>query len=188
MKKENKQSIERKYGEYIFSLKSLKYIYSLSEETNCFSACLYVNGQKFASCRNSGRGGSTDVYILPTCRELGNTITGFLASHPKIKCPELDFEMALDLGYIVDALVEETLKAQEKARIMRLTTKNLVFKDKQGDYYKIGWKGHDVAGLVSHKNHSQTIRTVILRETNKGCTLVNENIPKELLPAEKLDN
>lgn len=188
MNKEKKLSIERKFGEYVFSLKNFKYIDSLSEETNCFTASLYVNGQKFAFCKNSGRGGSTDIIILPTYRELGKTITEFLIGYPKVKCLELDFDITLDFEYIVDILVEETLKAQDKARVMRMTVKNLVFKDKEGNYYKISWKGHVIAELVSHKNYRRTIRTVILRELNKGNTLVNENIPIELLPANKQDN
>lgn len=188
MSKEMKQSIEQKFGEYVFSLRNFKYIDSLSEETNCFTASLYVNGQKIGFCKNSGRGGSTDITILPTCRELGKTITEFLVGHPKVKCLEFDFDITLDFEYIVDILVEETLKAQDKARIMRMTVKNLVFKDKEGNYYKINWKGHNIIELVSHESYRQTIRTVILRESNKGSTLVNENIPKELLPVNKQDN
>lgn len=45
-----------KVGNYQFKLKKIKFMEALSEETNCFSAILYVNGQQLAHCKNTGHG------------------------------------------------------------------------------------------------------------------------------------
>ena len=42
-------------------LKSIKFSEHLSEETNAFTANLYVDGKKIGYCRNDGRGGNTLV-------------------------------------------------------------------------------------------------------------------------------
>lgn len=42
-------------------LKNVKVHEDMSEETTCFSATLWVNGKRAASCRNDGIGGSTHV-------------------------------------------------------------------------------------------------------------------------------
>ena len=44
------------------SLRKLKYYTELSEETQCYTAELFLDGKKVATVRNDGRGGSTDVY------------------------------------------------------------------------------------------------------------------------------
>lgn len=45
----------------MYQLKNVKEYKALSEETIAFSANLYKNNKKVASCRNDGRGGCNDV-------------------------------------------------------------------------------------------------------------------------------
>ena len=44
------------------TLKKVKVYDELSEETICYTAEIHVDGKKVATVRNSGQGGSTDVY------------------------------------------------------------------------------------------------------------------------------
>ena len=44
-------------------LKNLKVIKSMSEETLCFTATVYVDGKKAGTASNRGFGGMTDVYL-----------------------------------------------------------------------------------------------------------------------------
>ena len=37
-------------------VKGIKYFSSMSDETNCFQATLYVDGKKVATCENQGCG------------------------------------------------------------------------------------------------------------------------------------
>ena len=41
-------------------LKSIKFSEAMSEETNAFTANLYINGKKVGYCKNQGHGGCTD--------------------------------------------------------------------------------------------------------------------------------
>ena len=45
-------------------LKNIKFYESMSEETNCFQADLFINGKKIADVKNQGQGGPTDYRVL----------------------------------------------------------------------------------------------------------------------------
>jgi len=49
-----------KYGKY--EIKNVKHMKTLSEETECFSLDLYVDGKKFANVSNRGQGGCNNTY------------------------------------------------------------------------------------------------------------------------------
>ena len=44
-------------------LKNVKFYESMSEETNCFEADVFINGKKIAYAKNTGQGGSTDYHV-----------------------------------------------------------------------------------------------------------------------------
>jgi hypothetical protein len=50
-----------KYGKY--EIKNVKHVKSMSEETDCFSLDLYVDGKKFAHVSNRGHGGCNDTRL-----------------------------------------------------------------------------------------------------------------------------
>ena len=167
-------------GKYNFELKKFNYLESRSEETHCFGATLYVNGKKLAECGNSGQGGSTDVDIFPECRALGNEVEDFLKMQPKIK--DEDYEFELNLEYIVDVLVENLLIAKELQKLKKMTESALVFRSPSGDYFKIGWKGSSIESILKRQEGPEAIKNVIAVQVSKGHKLLNENIPRELLP------
>lgn len=49
-------------------LKNVKVHEDMSEETTCFSATLYANEKKVATCKNDGRGSCTDIFHRLTFR------------------------------------------------------------------------------------------------------------------------
>lgn len=180
-KNETGQKAELKIGRYTFSFRRFQYVERMSEETCCFAADLMVDGRELAACENNGHGGSTNVHVYPECRELGDAVEAYLAARPKVRCEEYDMELDVDLEYVADTLVEKELEAREHARIMRMTATKLVFRDGKGNYYAFGWKKQDIAGLLATPSGKSSLQAVIRRETVKGLTLVNENIPGELL-------
>ena len=171
-----------KIGNYKFSLKKFEYLASRSEETHCFGAVLWVNGKPLADCGNSGQGGPTDVDIHLECQELGKEIEAFLAKQPKVVPPGHTFELDLDLEYIVDELVQQLLLERQMKKIKSLTKSNLVFKTAGESYHWRGWKKQTIASMLKHPQGPAEIRKVIAEELAKGCILVNENIPEELIP------
>lgn len=169
-----------KVENYEFEIRNFKHLESRSEETNCFSAVLYVNGKKMADCGNSGHGGSTDVKFFPQYREMEREIKEFLKTQPKIKFGNYEFDRTLD--YIVDELVEELLKAKNFKKILKRTGKSLIFRDTQGTYYQIGWKKHTVDELLKTPSGRDRLKKTIASHVTDGTILINENIPSELLP------
>ncbi|MCS2721891.1 hypothetical protein NXW08_00270 [Bacteroides uniformis] len=180
-KNETGQKVELKIGKYTFSFRKFQYVERMSEETYCFAADLMVDGRKLAACENNGHGGSTNVRVYPGCRELGDAVEAFLAVQPKVRCEEYDIELDVNLEYVADTLVEKELEAREHARIMRMTATKLVFRDGKGNYYAFGWKKQDIAGLLATPAGKNSLQAVIRQETARGFTVVNENIPVELL-------
>ena len=168
-------------GNYEFSLKKFKYLESRSEDTNCFSAVLYVNNKKLADCGNSGQGGPTDINFFPQCCQLGREIKEFLKQQPKVRYEDLKFETELTLELIVGELVTNLLKEQDLKKMKKQTNKCLFFQGPQDTYYKIKWK-LPIEELLKVQQGRNDIKNTIAEEMAKGHILINENIPSELLP------
>jgi len=98
-------------------LKKLKHYTALSDETNAFSAELYVDGVKIAECRNDGRGGNTSISAFP-----GMSRTIDLAEKWCDKLPGIPAEFGdkkdipMDLELYVDEIVGKDLEAKEIKR------------------------------------------------------------------------
>lgn len=170
-----------KVGNYVFGIKNFKYLESRSEETYCFSAVLYVDGKKLADCGNDGHGGPTDIHVFPQNRQLGKQIEEFLQTQPKKKFENFNFGIDITLEYIVDELVAEHLKAQHFKKLMKETNKCLIFHKTNKNYYKVEWKKHTIAELMSTQQGQEILKKTIAVEIAKGNILMNENIPSELL-------
>lgn len=96
-------------------VKKIKHSPSLSEETNAFVADLYINGGHVGTCKNSGRGGMTDIhpifsqdrderkYFLEKIRQAEN----FCLTLPKYE------KMSMSLDFFVDLEVEKDLHKKE---------------------------------------------------------------------------
>lgn len=171
-----------KIGNYEFELRGFKYLASRSVDSNCFTATLYVNGKKFAECGDGGYGGSTDVFILPECTALGKEIEAFLKTQPKIKSESLNFEFERDLEYLVCELADEEVNKRERAKIMAKAKTSLLFRTPDGDYFVVKWK-IPLMELLEKNFGPAAIKKTIAEETAKGRTLLNDNIPANLLPA-----
>lgn len=172
-----------KVGIYEFALKGIKHFEAGSEETECFVATLYVNGKKLADCNNEGYGGPTNVRFFPETAKLGNEIEAFLKEQPKIKPEGCDFELDLDLEYIVDDLLTKHLEAKFIDKLRKKTATKLIFKHSETQYSQIGWGKHTIEEMLKTESGRKTIKATIARECAQGHKLFNENIPEELLPA-----
>jgi hypothetical protein len=168
-------------GNYLFELKNFEHIASRSEESNCFGAVLYVNGRALADCGNSGHGGQTDIRIYPELRELGQRIEEFLKTLPTVKPEGFDIELDHDLEYIVDELAQKAIEGKTIREMKKKTKKHLVFKTPHGYTWR-GWKRQTIASMLSHSAGREEIEKIIAEELAKGNTLLNENIPDELIP------
>ena len=80
-------------------LKNIKFYERMSEETNAFTADLYVNGKKVGYAKNEGHGGCTDYY--PNSiedRAVINEAEQYCLGLPPIKYGSFEIEMNLEIG------------------------------------------------------------------------------------------
>lgn len=111
------------------SIRNLKHMASLSEETHCFSATLYFDGHPVCVAKNSGHGGPD--FHEPLKGDTGSDmaaklkpVNDYLATLP----PEPKYGLAIDLEMITCDLVNEAL-IQKKVKTM--LRKEILFVTKQ---------------------------------------------------------
>ena len=99
-------------------LKSIKFSEALSEETNAFTANLYINGKLAGYCKNQGHGGCTDYYGI---EKHSSDIIKEAEAYCKAQ-PDIDFgtfTVPNNLEHTIDLLLEDWLKAKEAKKLER---------------------------------------------------------------------
>ena len=108
-------------------VKKIKHARSLSEETNAFTAELHVDGEHIADCKNSGKGGMTDVYPkfsenkkkLDHYREMVKKAEAFCQTLPKY-----EGNMKMSLDFYIDLEIEKDLNKKEVQRVIKKLDKD----------------------------------------------------------------
>ena len=115
-------------------LKKLIHARSLSQETNAFTADLYVNGEKVATCKNSGTGGMTDIYPEYTTDEKKRKYYRNVITKAEIFCkglPPHEYmyknekkQIKMDLEFFVNLEVEKDLKKKDIDKVIKKLDKD----------------------------------------------------------------
>jgi hypothetical protein len=169
------------------TLKDIRYYPSLSQETNCFTAKVYINGVKSFYVENDGHGGNSN--IIPhgnpqfTFREVDN----YCKSLPKIKVEKYNFEYEQTFETKIDDLFEIWLKEKEnlklKKKIEKLMVNNIVCQPKgeldiQCHYWQDkNKKNVPIELLISKPNFNKIVMDKVAKLKNEGYTILNTNIP-----------
>lgn len=98
-------------------LKNVKVHKQLSEETDCFSATLYVNGQRCANVSNRGCGGPNEFHVLN--RKLFDEFKVFAVAAPPWDGLKMDAEL------YVTWLLDRIERTKEEAKLCK---KGIVFR------------------------------------------------------------
>lgn len=162
------------------SLKNVKFLESMSEETNCFSADVYFDNKKIASCNNRGRGGNTDVLRDPSCGVVKfKEFQDYCDSLPPYVSGT--FTLPSDMEMVVDGLFEKWLEAKEEKKLLANMKKGLLFGEKNW-YNMVSWKGVTLEVLLAERNPAMMarIKQIIQENIAKGKPLLNTNVPKEV--------
>jgi hypothetical protein len=100
-------------------LKNVKIMQSLSEETTCYSATVYVNGKKAFAASNRGCGGADDYHVFDEA--LFAAADAWAREQPsKTYC---DMLITSDLEIVIGNLLDAHMLAQEVKRL----TKKIAF-------------------------------------------------------------
>jgi len=101
-------------------LKKISFSEALSEETNAFTADLYINGKKVGYCRNDGRGGCTDYHPYNVQdREVIREAEEYFKSQPQKHSERFDFDYQPTLELAIGDLLDDWLKAKEQKKMER---------------------------------------------------------------------
>ena len=97
-------------------LKNVKHFPSGSQETNCFTANLYLDGKKIGSAENDGHGGCT--FIHGDTKQI-KAIDSLIKRGPKIhsEVNNITFDNSIEL--VVDELLMKFLFEQETKKVLR---------------------------------------------------------------------
>lgn len=124
------------------TIKSLKHIPSLSEETLCFTCAVYIDGKRVGEASDRGHGGGTDIYPHEVARridEYAKTLPDVVTDMPDPKDPTKPFSYPMSASALIDQLVDAELRAKEEARIEKKFLKDYaeraITQDKDGAVY-----------------------------------------------------
>jgi len=164
-----------------FELKNIKFYESMSEETNCFQADLFINGKKIAYVKNTGQGGCTDYGVHDF--KLQNVLRVaelYCLSLPKEKIEGMmsDFEFQPTLESRIDDLFEQWLKSKGDKKFVKDMEKGLMYGNKYS-YTIITWN-LPFKTMLSMQQGREIIRNKIIQLRVDKETILNTNIPAEL--------
>lgn len=162
-------------------LKKVKVIPQLSEETTCFYATLYVDGQPAADCSNRGGGAMTDVRFY--CMDVKNKVMEWCNQNPVvnfIRNKKYEFK-GVDIR-IDELLMEYRMKKELKAKQKKaLVLHENKLKDPDYVIHKYLNLRMDIDSLMKDNVGRNALKQKILEYRHKGITVMNTNIDYKVL-------
>lgn len=177
-------------------LKKIEYSERLSEETEAFSADLYINGKKAGEASNSGHGGSTgyrayDAEGMALIREAEDWCKRL---PPKVYPPDDSFpnglKLDMDLEQYIDDLVNDFIKRRFQAKMSGSMKQHVVLSNDPEVHYATYKLVKPIDAMLSTpdgKAFLTRILTGIRPELKKDEMIINTNIPEDILKAAGFD-
>jgi len=116
------------------TLKSVKIHPDMSEETNCFSATIYLDNKRVGTVRNSGRGGCNDYHWEKP--EAGRQIEEFAKTLP-LPSEYFSEGLPMDIDLFIDDLMEKHEENKQYKRSCKTKTLFRLEGQEKGVYYEI---------------------------------------------------
>jgi hypothetical protein len=154
-------------------LKQIKFSEAMSEETNAFTANLYINGRNVGYCKNQGCGGCTDYNAnSPELRPVIAEAEAYCKTLPKVKWNDMEFDQSLES--VIDQLLENWLKAKEQKKMERkMLTCILVGVPDASQYAYYNFK-RPLSEVPKGQLNASVLR--IKSKLNKGEVILNTNL------------
>jgi hypothetical protein len=130
-------------------LRNIKHFPAMSQETNCFTARIYLEAVYVADISNQGTGGSDMIHAREGQRDLLNKLEEWC----KLQPPKMvgDLTIPSDLETYCDDLLFDHLTRQDMLKAMK---RKVLVRTPEGKIMEYSWKG---VKRISQK-HIQTIR------------------------------
>lgn len=176
-------------------LKSIYHSVQLSQETEAFTANLYINGVHAGYAQNEGHGGNTDYKAKDEKgRELIRQAEEYCKTLLQIEYPADKymgaFSVDMDLEHFIDDLLNKFVEKKEMAKLNAKLNKamlnSIVYGIPNRAVWSIAYKLPLVNVLAHPKGPQsvlQTIKDSILPKLKDGNKLLNTNIPESIIKA-----
>lgn len=151
-------------------LKKIKHYPSRSEETENFTAEIWINDKLIAHADNDGRGGSTRVHAVDRKDPL------FIEAEKWAESIPHDFSFPNSLDQLVDVALARALQQKE---ISKYFSKNIVWSENVNDPNSImmsNWGNFTIAQLLSDPGGVRVIQKKVDEIKSKGFKLLNTNL------------
>ena len=172
-------------------LKQIEFSERMSQETNCFTANLYIDGKLAGDASNQGHGGPTDYRSYT---DEGRELIRKAEEYCKTLPPETHtmggetFTLDMDLENYIDNLLNQYLREKELLRFRksmeRAMKKSLVIGIPDESYATITFKV-PLETIMSSPNKPEVMVNVIKKHVIPklvdGNILLNTNIPESFL-------
>lgn len=173
-------------------LKNIYFSERMSEETNCFSADVYVDGKKFLEAKNNGHGGCTDYHIHPSLYKNGKYPDDFrekleaLEEHCKALPPIMYHKTSLpmNLEFKIDILFDDWLKAKEEVKAQKTIAKKMQLGIVSGTldrYTTTTWGKLTIPELLARPDGVAVLKKKVADLKANGISILNTNLPKEIM-------
>ena len=170
-------------------LKHFKHYERLSEETHCFTANLYVNGQYCGTAENRGIGGCTDYRPEHTeeSRKLLKLAEDYCLTLPPStwEANGKTYSIKMNLENYIDDIVCELIKTkqmQKFAQKMRKIMDKAILIGNDKEYRTIGFKMPLKEVMEKHTDlFKKTLKEKLEKYAKGDYRLLNTNIPQHFL-------
>ena len=148
-------------------LKNIKYMASMSEETACFQASVYVDGKKEGDVSNRGTGGADDIYP----RALEDQLDAYAATLPHEDISDFYHDGQTHTSprtaeSVIGQLLDDYLTAKENKRLCKNKTVYRLPSHtyKKGEYH------------VSNSPFTPKAREMLDKKYGPGVFILNESL------------
>jgi hypothetical protein len=176
-------------------LKNIKFFEAGSQETNCFTADLYVDGNKIAYVNNDGHGGCTNYSTYKGDKRpvllAAELYCKGLAPHVYAPVAGMDdeFSVPMTLEVMIDSLFEAWLKDYTERKFLQTIKRKFVTSVVIGntkEFIYISWKNVTIAQMLAVPNGRAAILKALTKavadgKVNATNRVLNDNIPADLL-------
>lgn len=174
-------------------LKNIRHSPSLSEETEAFTASLYINGTLAGYASNRGHGGSTDYHSKDEKgRALIKEAEAYCLTLPPEIIPAKDGLPAYSFDMNLESMIDNLLSGHLEQKNLQQFLKGMERKMESGfvvgipdkSYVLLGLK-FPIAMLLIHPDGTEKLQRIlsekVLPKLTDGKMLLNTNLPEKLL-------
>lgn len=166
-------------------LKNIKHFPSLSQETEAFTASLYIKGKHAGCAKNVGHGGSTDYYAKDAKgKELIRDAEDYTKSFKKLDDPFIN--MALEEK--IDDLLYDHLQKKElekfNKKLAKITDSGIAYgiPNHSYSYFTFNHSMEKFLSSIKGIEHVKNlIKDKIIPQLGKDKIILNTNIPEKIL-------